>query len=79
MLELSGKKAFITAAGQGIGRATAELFVEAGAHVIATDVNFETLSTLKGAQTHKLDVLGKDSIADCCDKFGSVDILFNCA
>lgn len=79
MLDLSGKKAFITAAGQGIGRATAELFIKAGGQVIATDINADALSTLKGAVTHKLDVLDADAIKACGNEFGPIDILFNCA
>ena len=39
MINLEGKTALLTASGQGIGKATAEAFVKAGAHVIATDIN----------------------------------------
>ena len=49
---LAGKTAFITAAGQGIGRATAEAFVREGARVIATDINDELLADL--ARRHRL-------------------------
>ena len=45
-MRLEGKKAFITAAAQGIGRAIAETFVKEGASVIASDINFDLLSSL---------------------------------
>lgn len=79
MLDLTGKTALITAAGQGIGRATAELFIEAGAKVIATDINADALASLDGAQTHILNVLDAGAISDCAKQFDEVDILFNCA
>ena len=56
---LAGKTAFITAAGQGIGRAVAEAFVREGARVIASDLNDTLLATLKrdtGCSTQQLDV-----------------------
>ena len=46
MIDLKGKTALLTASGQGIGKATARAFSEAGAYVIATDINRETLSSL---------------------------------
>lgn len=79
MLDLTGKTALITAAGQGIGRATAELFIEAGAKVIATDINADALASLDGAQTHILNVLDAGAISDCAKQFDEIDILFNCA
>ena len=58
MIDLKGKTALLTASGQGIGRATAKAFSEAGAYVIATDINHETLSKLNEIvdETHILDV-----------------------
>src|SRR3546814_8513782 len=53
---LAGKVAVVTAAGQGIGRATAELFAKEGATVIATDINETLLADLKGCQVERLDV-----------------------
>ncbi|MBW4021618.1 MAG: SDR family oxidoreductase [Proteobacteria bacterium] len=78
-MRLKGKRAFITAAGQGIGRATAELFIREGAEVIATDLNLAVLGSLTGCTTRALDVLSPDAIAAAAAEAGPVDILFNCA
>lgn len=75
---LQGKTALVTAAGQGIGRATAEAFMAEGAEVIATDLNSELLKGL-GCRTEKLDVLDKDSITRLIGSLEHLDILFNCA
>ena len=79
MKRLEGKTALITAAAQGIGRASAELFAAEGARVIATDININALSELAGCETHKLDVLNSDEVIALSKEVGSVDILFNCA
>jgi 2-keto-3-deoxy-L-fuconate dehydrogenase len=76
---LEGKAVLITAAGQGIGRASAERFISLGARVIATDINEKTLSTLEGAETHVLDVLDGAAVKAFAQKIGAVDVLFNCA
>lgn len=79
---LQGKTALLTAAGQGIGRATAEAFVREGARVIATDINQAQLDTLRehtGCTTYLLDVTDGDAIAALVKEIGAVDILFNCA
>lgn len=76
---LSNKTALITAAGQGIGRATAEAFVREGARVIATDINEAQLATLAGCITRKLDVTNAAAIAALAKEFGAIDVLFNCA
>ena len=55
-MKLKGKKALVTAAGQGIGRSTAELFAENGAEVYACDINQGTLDTLSGMKTIQADV-----------------------
>ncbi len=79
MKRLEGKKALITAAGQGIGKATVEHFVREGAQVIATDINEETLKQLDGVETRVFDVTSKDAILQQAQDIGAVDILFNCA
>jgi 2-keto-3-deoxy-L-fuconate dehydrogenase len=76
---LEGKAVLITAAGQGIGRATAERFISLGARVIATDINEAALSTLEGAQSHVLNVLDGAGVRAFGEKIGSIDVLFNCA
>lgn len=76
---LEGKTVLITAAGQGIGRATAERFVSLGARVIATDINERTLATVEGAEKHVLDVLDGGAVEAFADKIGAIDVLFNCA
>ena len=79
MPRLKDKTALITAAGQGIGKATAELFSREGAQVIATDINEAALQSLAGCRTRRLDVTDKAAIEDLAGELGAVDILFNCA
>jgi 2-keto-3-deoxy-L-fuconate dehydrogenase len=76
---LAGKTAFITAAGQGIGRAAAELFAAEGATVWATDIRADLLQGLDDCRTLTLDVRDKDAISRAADRVGDVDVLFNCA
>jgi len=76
---LSGKKALVTAAGQGIGKATAEQFAAEGAEVIATDINMETLKRVEGCEHRHLDVLDPQAITRIAGEIGPIDILFNCA
>jgi 2-keto-3-deoxy-L-fuconate dehydrogenase len=78
---LKGKTALVTAAAQGIGRATAESFAAEGARVIATDINMEALGTLKGANvtTRRLDVLDPAAFVAAQKEIGDIDILMNCA
>jgi 2-keto-3-deoxy-L-fuconate dehydrogenase len=78
MKRLEGKVALVTAAGQGIGRATAEAFIREGAKVIATDLKLELLQGLE-ADTRKLDVLDKQAITELVSSLEKIDILFNCA
>lgn len=79
--DLVGKTALVTAAGQGIGRASALAYRRAGARVIATDINAGALETLSadGIETRLLDVLSDKAVNDAAHEIGSVDILFNCA
>jgi 2-keto-3-deoxy-L-fuconate dehydrogenase len=76
---LAGKTALVTAAAQGIGRATAELFAAHGADVLATDTNIAALKQLRQCRTAKLDVLLPDEITRVVAGAGEIDILFNCA
>lgn len=75
---LSGKKCVITAAAQGIGRASAELFIAEGAELIATDRDLDKLAGLK-CRTERLDVTDAAAIEDFARRTGAVDVLFNCA
>jgi 2-keto-3-deoxy-L-fuconate dehydrogenase len=81
MPSLTGKTAFVTAAGQGIGRATALAFAAAGATVIATDVDAGKLAGLESdaIRTMALDVLDPAAIARIAQDTGPIDVLFNCA
>ena len=79
MGRLEGKVALITAAGQGIGRATAEAFVREGARVIATDVRAEALAGLEGAETRQLDVTDKEAVKAIAADHLELDVLYNCA
>ena len=76
---LAGKVALVTAAAQGIGRATAERFAEAGARVVATDVNANLLAGLQGCETQLLDVTDSAAVNALAAELGAVDVLFNCA
>jgi len=76
---LAGKRALLTAAAQGIGRATAEAMAREGAHVIATDLRKEALADLNVAECRELDVTDKDAVARLVQEVGAVDVLFNCA
>ena len=83
MGRLEGKSVLVTAAGQGIGRASAVAMAKEGAKVFATDINMESLKTLDDYShpnivTFKLDVLDDGSVANGVSK-SSPDIIFNCA
>ena len=82
MADISGRIALITAAAQGIGKASALAFAKAGAQVIATDVNAEKLRELDGTPgitTRVLNVLSADEVNRAVAEIGRIDILFNCA
>lgn len=79
---LQGCRAVVTAAGQGIGRATALAFAREGARVLATDLNGAALATLAevgGIDTAVLDVTDASAVAACADAHPDIDVLFNCA
>ena len=79
---LAGKTAFVTAAGAGIGRATALAFAREGARVIATDLKTELLADVAatpGLVVERLDALDAAAIADAARRHPQVDILFNAA
>lgn len=78
---LAGKRAVVTAAAQGIGRASAEAFAREGAQVFATDINETALAELArpGIERRRLDVLDPAAIRAFAAEVGAVDVLFNCA
>ncbi len=76
---LAGKTAVVTAAASGIGRASAEAFRDAGARVLAVDIDAKALGTLAGVEAHVVDVRDVASIATFAKAAGRVDVLFNCA
>ena len=79
---LQGKKALITAAGHGIGRATALAFGAEGAQVVATDIDAGALDALAreaNLETRTLDVTDPAAIAEIARDLGAIDLLFNCA
>ena len=80
---LEGKVALVTAAAQGIGRATATAFADEGALVWATDINEASLATLSSdrssIRTRKLDVRESIDVDNIAAEIGTLDVLFNCA
>ena len=78
---LEGKNAIVTAAGQGIGKATAITFYNEGANVFATDINEKTLKSLKEQfpkiNVFKLDSTNKEDVDSYCSHMNNIDILFN--
>lgn len=81
-MRLKGKTVLITAAGQGIGHASAIAMAAEGASVIATDINAALLARMDGMsniQTALLDVMDKQAISAVTGKLARIDVLFNCA
>lgn len=76
---LAGKTAFITGAGQGIGRASALAFAAEGATVWATDRNGKSIAELEHCIGSELDVTDPDALAQVLNEAGPLDVLFNCA
>lgn len=77
-MRLKGKRAFVTAAGQGIGRAIAEAYTAEGATVIATDLNSDALDGLGVSEAFALDVTDKAAVRTAVEK-AEPDVLLNCA
>jgi 2-keto-3-deoxy-L-fuconate dehydrogenase len=78
-MSVAGKHVLVTAAAQGIGRASVLAFAEAGADVIAVDINATALAELPNVRTHVLDVTQTDAIQALASELGAIDVLFNCA
>lgn len=81
-MRLNGKHIFVTASGQGIGRATVMAMVAEGAMVYATDVNaklLESYSSVKGVHASVLDVMDKNAIIKKVAELPRIDAVFNCA
>ena len=80
---LKNKRTLITAAGQGIGFATALAFANEGAEVVATDINSDSLNSLSNEnpriETRLLDVTKPEEIQKAAEETGPIDVLFNCA
>jgi 2-keto-3-deoxy-L-fuconate dehydrogenase len=78
MTRLANKVALVTAAGQGIGRATAQAFAREGARTIAVDIHADAIADLAGCETIALDVTDATAITRVAEKLGRIDVLFNC-
>ena len=78
-MNLDGKRVLITAAGQGIGLATARYFAQQGAEVIASDINISSLQGIPGVTAYLLDVTDRQAINAAAQEIGTLDVLFNCA
>lgn len=78
-MRLKNKTALITAAANGIGRASVERFVAEGATVFATDIDITSLKDMPGVEAYRLDVTDRRAIHDLANSLPALDILFNCA
>ncbi|MDF9773703.1 SDR family oxidoreductase [Pseudomonas baetica] len=78
-MNLQSKRVLITAAGQGIGLASAIAFARAGAEVFATDLDISRLERLEGITPITLDVTSTTAISEISERIGALDVLFNCA
>ena len=80
-MRLKDKKIIVTAAAQGIGKATAIMFAKEGASVIATDINEKKLNELNKEnnliKTQKLDATNKKAVEEFCSSIDLVDVLFH--
>lgn len=81
-MRLKDKKVVISAAGQGIGKASVLAMVGEGASVVATDINADALKVfdgVDGVSTRVLDVTDSSAVATAASDIGAIDVLFNCA
>lgn len=78
-MNLHGKRVLITAAGQGIGLASARYFAQQGAEVIASDINLTALQAFPDIRAYQLDVTDHQAISAAAQELGTLDVLFNCA
>ena len=78
-MRLAGKTALVTAAAQGLGRATVEAFLREGASVIAADIRTEALEGVEGVTVRQLDVTDREAVKAIAEEFPNVDVLYNCA
>jgi 2-keto-3-deoxy-L-fuconate dehydrogenase len=78
MNRLANKTALVTAAGQGIGRATAQAFAREGARTIAVDIRNEAIADLAECETIALDVTDATAVTRFAENLGRIDVLFNC-
>uniref|UniRef100_A0A673NFE3 Dehydrogenase/reductase SDR family member 6 n=1 Tax=Sinocyclocheilus rhinocerous TaxID=307959 RepID=A0A673NFE3_9TELE len=79
MGRLDGKVIVLSAAAQGIGKASTIAFAKEGAQVTATDINGEKLKELDGIKTKVVDVTKKDQVKSMAKDFDYMDVLFNVA
>ncbi|WP_339545826.1 SDR family oxidoreductase [Pseudomonas sp. RA_35y_Pfl2_P32] len=78
-MKMQNKRVLVTAAGQGIGLASAMAFAEAGAQVFASDIEVRGLQGIPGIEALTLDVTSASAISEACQRIGGLDVLFNCA
>ncbi|MHC8287238.1 SDR family oxidoreductase [Pseudomonas sp. XS1P51] len=77
-MNMQNKRVLVTAAGQGIGMASAIAFARAGAEVFASDIDVSGLEGIQGVTAIALDVTSASAIAEACERIGALDVLFNC-
>jgi 2-keto-3-deoxy-L-fuconate dehydrogenase len=78
-MNLQNKRVLVTAAGQGIGLASAVAFAQAGAEVFASDIDIRALAGIEGITPMFLDVTSASAIDAARERIGALDVLFNCA
>lgn len=78
-MNMQHKRVLVTAAGQGIGLASAVAFARAGAEVFASDIDVQALAGIDGITAMTLDVTSADAINAARARIGGLDVLFNCA